>query len=41
MLKENEERMLEMPFEVILTSITTIPIKFIIDESDDWQESLK
>lgn len=33
MLKENEEKMLEMPFEVMLSQITNVPIKFVIDES--------
>lgn len=32
MMKENEEALLEMPFEVMLGYITNMPVKFVIEE---------
>ena len=32
MLKENEEQLLQMPFEVMLTQIVNMPIKFFVQE---------
>ena len=32
MLKENEELLLSMPFEVMLTQIPNVPVRFFIDE---------
>ncbi len=39
LLKENEEKMLDMPFEVILTQIVHLPIKFVVEESANVEQS--
>jgi hypothetical protein len=40
LLKEHEEKLLEMPFEKILSQINVMPIKFVFGEEES-EESLK
>jgi hypothetical protein len=38
MLAENEDKILELPFEVILAQITSMPARFCFDETDNKQQ---
>ena len=40
MLKENEEHLLQMPFEVMLTQIVNMPIKFFVQEFGSAEQEL-
>lgn len=37
-LNENEERLLDMPFEQILSQINTMPVRFVLEESLNSKE---
>jgi hypothetical protein len=39
-LKENEEQLLQMPFEVMLTQIVNMPIKFFVKEFGSAEKEL-
>lgn len=41
MLKENEDQLLQMPFEVMLTQIVNMPIKFFIQEFGTADQELE
>lgn len=41
LLGENEEKLLDMPFEMILGQISQIPIRFVLEESQNIEESIK
>ena len=40
MLKENEENLLEMPFEIMLGQITNLSQKFVVEEGSIEVEAL-
>jgi len=40
LLGENEEKLLDMPFEQILGQISHMPIRFVLEESQNIEESL-
>lgn len=40
LLGENEEKLLDMPFEMILAQISQIPNRFVLEESSNIEESI-